>query len=106
MSEIGAPWWSLEQARARMRAHSGMTEAQVLSETLRYPCDLPAQALAYKLGDLEAFAMQERRGAARGACFDPRDYHADLLANGALSMPDLRWYMEQVSRSSPATAGT
>lgn len=103
---MNALGWSLEQARTYMSAHSGMSEAEVLSETLRYSCDLPAQALAYKLGDVEILAMRERRRAIRGARFDLRDFHADLLANGALPLPDLRWYMEQAGSSSPATAKT
>ena len=37
----------LEQARTCMSAHGGMSEAAVLTETLRYPCDLPAEALAH-----------------------------------------------------------
>ena len=103
---MNALGWSLERARTYMRAHSGMSEAEVLSETLRYSCDLPGQALAYKLGDVEILAMRERRRAAQASCFDLRDFHADVLANGALPLPDLGWYMEQVSSASPATANT
>jgi uncharacterized protein (DUF885 family) len=83
-----------------------MSKTEVLSETLRHSCDLPAPALAYKPGDVETLATRERRRAARGTCFDLRDLHADLLANGALPVPDLRRYMEQVSGSSPATGST
>lgn len=104
MSALG---WSLEQARTYMRAHSGMSKAEVLSETLRYSCDLPAQALAYKLGDVEIIAMRERRRATQGASFDLREFHTDLLGNGALPLPDLRWYMEQrVSGSSAVVVNT
>lgn len=105
-SGMNALGWSLEQARAYMRAHSGMAEAEVLSETLRYSCDLPAQALAYKLGDVEILALRERQRAAQGRDFDLRDFHATVLSHGALPLPDLRWYMQQVTGSYSATAGT
>jgi len=32
----------------------------VLTETLRYSCDIPAQSLAYKLGDTEIVNLRER----------------------------------------------
>lgn len=103
---MNALGWSLERGRAYMRAHSGMAEAEVLSETLRYSCDLPAQALAYKLGDAEILALRDRQRAAQGGGFDLRDFHATVLSHGALPLPDLRWHMEQMTALSPATAGT
>jgi uncharacterized protein (DUF885 family) len=90
--------WPLERARDYMRRHSGMTEAEILSESLRYSCDLPGQALAYKLGDVEILAMREGMRAALGRRFDLRDFHATVLGSGALPLPDLRWHLEHESR--------
>ena len=90
---MNALGWSLERAREFLREHSTMSEAEIRSETLRYSCDVPAQALAYKLGDTELLALRdELRQArqARGEALDLRDFHAAVLGHGALPLPDLR----------------
>ncbi len=87
--------WSLEQAREYLRAHSGMTEAEIRSETIRYSCDIPGQSLAYKLGDTEIFALRERMRRALGATFDIRDFHAAVLGPGALPLPELAWHIDR-----------
>lgn len=92
---MNALGWSLEQAREYMRRHSGMAEAEIQSESLRYSCDLPAQALAYKLGDVEILDMRERMRTALGSQFDLRDFHSAVLGMGALPLPELRWHLEQ-----------
>jgi uncharacterized protein (DUF885 family) len=86
--------WSLERAREYMRAHSGMTETEVLSETLRYSCDIPAQSLAYKLGDLQIIRLRDRMKGALGAAFDLKVFHATVLGPGALPMIDLEWHVD------------
>ncbi len=90
--------WSLEQARDYMRANSSMSEAEVASESLRYSCDLPAQALAYKLGDTEILRLRDEMRQALGARFDLREFHAAVLGSGALPLPDLAWKLRQVAR--------
>jgi uncharacterized protein (DUF885 family) len=87
--------WSLERAREYLRIHSGMTEAEICSETIRYSCDIPGQSLAYKLGDTEIFALRERMRRALGATFDVRDFHAAVLSPGALPLPELAWYIDR-----------
>jgi uncharacterized protein (DUF885 family) len=95
---MNALGWSLEQAREYMRHHSGMAEAEILSESLRYSCDLPAQALAYKLGDVEILDMRERMRSSLGQGFDLRDFHASVLGMGALPLPELRGHVERATR--------
>src|SRR3546814_7562755 len=48
---INVMGWSLEQARDYLREHAFMPETEIRSESIRYSCDIPGQALAYKLGD-------------------------------------------------------
>ena len=91
MNSLG---WSLEQAREYMRTHSGMSETEILSETLRYSCDLPAQALAYKLGDTYILDLRAKMRAALGAGFDIRDFHGAVLGPGSLPLADLAWHLE------------
>ena len=87
--------WSLERARDYMRRHSGMAEAEILTESLRYSCDLPAQALAYKLGDTQILNLRGRMRRALGARFDIKEFHAAVLGPGALPMPELAWHVER-----------
>lgn len=99
---------AIHEALARRIVEEAWEERRRSSHVqgLRYSCDLSAQALAYKLGDVEILAMRKRRRAVRGALFDLRDFHADRLANGALPLPDVRWSMDQARGSSPAAANT
>lgn len=87
--------WSLERARNYMRAYSGLSEAEILTESIRYSCDYIGQALAYKIGDREILALRERMRSALGAQFDVKDFHAAILGPGALPIPDLQWHVEQ-----------
>lgn len=87
--------WSLERARDYMRAHSGMAETEVLTETVRYSCDIPGQSLAYKLGDAEIMGLRERMRRALGPRFNIKDFHAAVLGPGALPMPELAWHIDR-----------
>lgn len=78
--------WSLEQARAYMRAHAFMGETEIDSETLRYSCDIPGQALAYKLGDDYLYDLREEVRAERGARFDIADFHDAVLRAAGLPL--------------------
>jgi uncharacterized protein (DUF885 family) len=88
--------WSLERARDYMREFSSMAESEVLTESLRYSCDIPAQALAYKLGDTEMLRLRQRMKERLGDRFDLRGFHEAVLSAGALPLPDLAWHLDQV----------
>jgi uncharacterized protein (DUF885 family) len=92
---MNALGWSLEEARDYMRENSFMPEAEILSESVRYSCDIPGQALAYKLGDTEILKMREAMREALGNRFDIRDFHAAVLGPGGLPLPLLA---EQVAK--------
>jgi uncharacterized protein (DUF885 family) len=92
---MNALGWSLEKARDYMREHADLPEAEVLSESLRYSCDIPAQALAYKLGDTAIMDMRERMQKALGAKFELREFHSVVLRPGALPLTDLNWHVER-----------
>jgi len=95
---MNALGWPLERAQDYMRNHSGMTEVEILSESLRYSCDIPGQSLAYKLGDKEILAMRERMSKTLGARFNLKDFHAAVLESGGLPLPDLSWHLEHETR--------
>jgi uncharacterized protein (DUF885 family) len=90
---MNALGWSLERAREFMRENTSMSDAEIRSETLRYACDIPAQALAYKLGDTELIRAREVSRGKLGGRFDLRDFHARVLAFGAMPLPDLHRYL-------------
>jgi len=91
MNAIG---WSLEAAREYMRIHSGMSEAEISTETIRYSCDIPGQALAYKLGDTEILSMRQRMSDGLGKHFNLKEFHASVLKPGALPLTDLAWHID------------
>jgi uncharacterized protein (DUF885 family) len=78
--------WSLEQARDYMRENAFMPETEIRSESVRYSCDIPGQALAYKLGDTVLLEARETMRAALGNRFDIRDFHDAVLKPGALPL--------------------
>ncbi len=92
---MNALGWTLEQARAYLRANSAMAETEVRSETIRYSCDIPAQSLAYKLGDGKMLEYRDRMRARMGPRFSLPTFHAAVIDAGALPLPDLDWHLER-----------
>jgi uncharacterized protein (DUF885 family) len=83
---MNALGWSLDQARDYMRANAFMPETEVRSESIRYSCDIPGQALAYKLGEFFLRDLREKMRAAQGKDFDIRRFHDAVLRPGALPL--------------------
>ena len=80
--------WSRDQALQFFRDNTGKTDHDIEVEVDRY-ISWPGQALAYKLGELKfkelrAFATKEL-----GQQFDIREFHDQLLAEGALPITTL-----------------
>jgi uncharacterized protein (DUF885 family) len=90
--------WSRERAQKYMREHSGMSEAVIQMELIRYSCDIPGQALVYKLGDTQIMAMRDRMRHALGLGFKLKEFHSAVLKSGALPMPELEWHIEHEIR--------
>jgi len=84
---MNALGWSLEDGRAYLRSKGFMNEAEVASESVRYSCDLPAQSLAYKLGDDFLVETREVMRKELGPRFDVRDFHDAVLSGGAMPLP-------------------
>src|SRR5258708_9656211 len=58
---MNALGWSRERASQFLRENTILSDAEIATETLRYAVDIPAQALAYKIGSNQMLAL--RRGA-------------------------------------------
>jgi uncharacterized protein (DUF885 family) len=84
---MNALGWSLGEARDFMRENAFMPDAEIGSETVRYSCDIPAQSLAYKLGEYFLAAQREEMRAKLKDRFDLRDFHDAVLKPGGLPLP-------------------
>jgi uncharacterized protein (DUF885 family) len=99
---LHAKGWSREQAIAYMRANSSLAETDIVAEVDRYIVN-PGQALGYKVGDLRIQALRRKAEAALGPRFDVREFHSQVLRDGALPLDVLeakidRWIGEVAAR--------
>jgi uncharacterized protein (DUF885 family) len=81
--------WTREQMVAFFREHSSEDEPDIQAETDRYIV-LPAQALAYKLGQLKFLELRDKARQALGDKFDIRAFHDEMLDGGALPLDVLQ----------------
>lgn len=93
---MNALGWSWEQARQYMREHTMCAEGEIESDTLRYSCGIPAQSLAYKLGDEEILRMRKAVQARLKDKFSFRDFHSAVLGCGSMPLPVLEWHLNKV----------
>lgn len=91
---MNALGWSRARAIDFMKANAMESEAQILSETLRYSCDMPGQALAYKMGAMKILELREKARAALGPRFDIRGFHDWILKSGSLPMTTLERHVQ------------
>src|SRR4051794_1185848 len=77
--------WSRQQVVDFFHEHSLTDEPDVQSETDRYMA-WPAQALGYKIGQLEILKLRAYAKEQLGAAFDLRAFHDQVLTGGALPM--------------------
>jgi uncharacterized protein (DUF885 family) len=92
---LNALGWSIERAQQYMKEHTAMPDAEISSESVRYSCDIPGQALAYKLGDAKILELRDRVRAVLGAQFDLKEFHAAVLETGSVALPDLEWHVDR-----------
>ncbi|HET9626977.1 MAG TPA: DUF885 domain-containing protein [Kofleriaceae bacterium] len=85
---LHAMGWTRKQAEDFMRAHTALTETNIVNEVDRY-IGWPGQALAYKMGQLEILKLRGEAEAKLGARFDLRQFHAAVLGAGAVTLPVL-----------------
>lgn len=82
---LHARGWTRERALAYFQAHSTMDAAYIAAEVDRYIA-MPAQALAYKIGQRKLRELRQRAEAALGAKFDRRAFHDQLLRHGEIPL--------------------
>ena len=99
---IHSQGWTRDQVVDFPRKSGAVDEPTIQSETDRY-ISWPAQALAYKLGQLKFVELRERARKELGPKFDLRAFHDEMLNGGALPLDllDARtnaWIAQQKSK--------
>jgi uncharacterized protein (DUF885 family) len=82
---LHAKGWSREKAIRYMIDNSTLAESDVVSEVERYIA-WPGQALGYKIGDLKIQQLRHEAEKALGPRFDLRDFHREVLCDGAVPL--------------------
>jgi uncharacterized protein (DUF885 family) len=90
---LHAMGWSRQQAIDYMVENSVLAENNIVNEVDRY-LTWPAQALAYKVGQLEILKLRDEGKRRLGDRFDLKAFHDAVLRNGAVALPILRQQVE------------
>lgn len=77
--------WTRDQAEACFLENSALAPHNIRTEVSRY-ISWPGQALAYKTGELLIRDLRARAEARLGEHFDIRDFHDELLSEGAVPL--------------------
>ncbi len=77
--------WSREQAMTWLQDNEGSSEASAANAIERYMA-APAQALAYKVGELKILELKQRSKQTLRDKFDVRDFHDQVLQDGSLPL--------------------
>jgi uncharacterized protein (DUF885 family) len=101
--------WSRQQVVDFFHDHSAIDEPEVQSETDRYMA-WPAQALGYKIGQLEILKLRQYAKDQLGNKFDLRVFHDEVLTGGALPIDVLDsrirgWVEQQKTKLAVAADG-
>lgn len=83
---MNALGWTRQQAIDYLRENTFESDTQIGTETLRYSVDIPAQALAYKMGSSTIWELRRHAEKELGAKFDLRRFHGAVLGSGAMPM--------------------
>jgi uncharacterized protein (DUF885 family) len=97
---IHAKGWTRRQVLDYMYANSAVAEARAVSEAERFMAN-PAQALAYKIGQLEIREIRDDAERRLGKRFDVKEFHTEILKDGPMPLSMLaakldRWVEAQL----------
>ncbi len=97
---LHAKQWSRQDVLDYMYANSAVAEARAVAEAERFMA-IPGQALAYKVGQLKIRAIRDKAEAALGDKFNVKDFHTEVLKDGAMPLSMLeakidRWIATQI----------
>ena len=95
---MNALGWSRERAMQYMRDNTFQSDTEIATESLRYSVDIPAQALAYKIGSLKMLELREKARKALGSRFDIKQFHEWLIGSGAMPLSVLEDHVNAMMR--------
>jgi uncharacterized protein (DUF885 family) len=95
--------WTRQQVVDFFHDHSAIDEAEVQSETDRYMA-WPAQALGYKIGQLEILKLRQYSKDQLGDKFSLSNFHDEVLGAGALPLDVLSTRIHEWVAAQKATA--
>ncbi|MEE9231383.1 MAG: DUF885 domain-containing protein [Acidobacteriota bacterium] len=93
-----AKGWSRQQAIDFMLNNTVLAENNIVNEVDRYIV-WPAQALAYKIGQLEILRLRGEAESRLGKRFDIKAFHDTVLGSGAVPLESLRHAVEKYVQS-------
>jgi uncharacterized protein (DUF885 family) len=91
---IHAKGWTREEAVKYSLDNEPITEANAIQEIERY-ISMPGQALSYKIGELKILEMRKKAEGSLGKKFDPREFHDQVLKDGAMPLTIFESKMNQ-----------
>lgn len=91
---VHAQGWSKQQAVAYLEKTATMTTDDANAEVERMMAQ-PGQALSNVLGEAKIVELRERARQQKGASFDLRAFHAELLKDGSMPLDILEQRMER-----------
>jgi len=97
--------WTRQQVVDFFHDHSAIDEAEVQSETDRYMA-WPAQALGYKIGQLEILKLRQYAKDQLGDKFSLSNFHDEVLGAGALPLDVLSTRVHEWVATQKVTAAT
>jgi len=95
--------WPRKRAMDYMRKHTMLSETEIATETLRYAADIPAQALAYKIGSLKMIELRALAQRELGSRFDIRQFHEWIIGSGAMPLDVLEEHVRHEVASAAST---
>jgi uncharacterized protein (DUF885 family) len=101
---IHSQGWTRDQVVDFFRKTAAVDEPTIQSETDRYIA-WPAQALAYKLGQLKFRELRDRAQKQLGSKFDIRAFHDEMLSGGVLPLDLLEARTDNWIRSQKLGSG-
>ncbi|MBC7398093.1 MAG: DUF885 domain-containing protein [Bdellovibrionales bacterium] len=99
---LHAKGWTREKAIQYSLENEAGDEASVTSEIERYMA-IPGQALSYKIGELKILKLKKQAKEKLGERFDVREFHSQILKDGALPLSTLerkldRWITQEAAK--------
>jgi uncharacterized protein (DUF885 family) len=91
---MNALGWSRARATAYLKENTLESDTQIAAETLRYSCDVPGQALAYKVVAAKIRELREKASRELGRSFDVRRFHDAVLGSGAMPVALLERHID------------